>query len=539
MPVLLTMSRRLPTSDAYDVWCAIEGASSGLPDQKKMSNLAKTLEDAYDAIREEWWGLAHRLNVCDSSAELSQVASCNSSVSDFGAMLAWTQLYLNWDQAGKIVLVVCDDPWLFRHFLTLGGTVHGAVPKRWGLEIRLAIRGFAARVRYALKVMAARTYLRCDVQLCPKDSLSIVSYGHPASSPGGKDAYFGDLMSWTPHLVRMLHTDCTVRRAVALSAAGRTFSLHAWGSLWFALTVPFRVWRMTIKKKKEPMWWLIHRAAVLERGTGQSASIAWQNHCQSRWLKAQKPHFIMWPWENHGWERALVRAANIAGVKSAGYQHTVVGRRHWVHALTSNRDGLKSLPDRIICNGPIWVDALANYGIPYERMEIGGTLRFSSPKPLKRDPKGPIFVALPFAHAIAEQMMNEVERMANKGDFRFIVRDHPMNPYPLRQSPGINRAEKPLPDVGGIAAVIYAATTVGLEALIGGLPVVRFVPEGNASVDVIPESLDVPAAAAQHLNESLCTVVEAELNTPTSDEFFRSPDKAYWKQLLSTERSGC
>lgn len=537
MPVLLTTSRLLPPADTYKSWCAIVGDSSELLGLQKIDGLAEKLEQAFDAIKEEWWDHAHRLNVTDSSASLSHAASCNSSVSDFGAMLAWTHLYFDWNQSSDVVLVVCDDPWMFRHFASLGGQCLVAAPRfRWA-EWRLALRGFAARARYALAVIGAHVRFRQDIRNCPQNMPAIVSYGHPASTADGKDAYFGDLMTWSPGLIRMLHTDCSVKRSAKLCAGQSTFSLHAWGSIWFALTLPFRMWRASARPKNEPFWWLIHRATVLEGGTGQAASIAWQVHCQGRWMAAQRPTLALWPWENHGWEQALVRSAHVFGIRTAGYQHTVVGRRHWVHAVDSNRDGSDSLPDRIICNGPIWTEALAEYGIPRTRMEVGGTLRFSDSKPLVRDPQGPIFVALPFAHVIAHQMVRAIESIASKGGFRFIVRDHPMNPYSLPKSPGVKRAEQSLSDSGGVAAVLYAATTVGLEALIGGLPVVRFIPEGNASVDVMPETLDIPAAATHNLTERLDDAVTSEIDSPPLEEFFCPPDKIYWRQLTSNERT--
>ena len=499
--------------------------------------MAEKLEHAFDAIRDEWWNIAHRLSVKDISAELGHAASCNSSVSDFGTMLAWTYLFKGWDKADENVLMVCDDPWLFRHFRSLGGRTLIAAPGRWFAEQQFTLRGIAARTRYALQALSARIYLARDAENCPRDSPAIVSYGHPASTADGKDAYFGDLLSWSPKLSRLLHTDCNVERAAALGLGGRTFSLQAWGSIWFTFTLPFQMWHMTLQIEGEPMWWLMHRAAVLENGTGQAAAIAWQNHCQERWLKIQRPSIVLWPWENHGWEQALVRSAKPLGVGTAGYQHTVVGRRHWVHAVASNRDGIEGLPDRIICNGPVWENALSEYGIPRDRMEVGGALRFSSPKLLTRDKAGPIFVALPFTHSIAHQLVAAIEIVAGKNQFRFIVRDHPMNPYPLPVSPGIERADRSLAEAGGIAAVLYAATTVGLEAIIGGLPVVRFVPEGNVSVDVIPESLGVPVAVARNLSDRLSEVIGVEIDVPSAGEFFRQPNKPYWEDLISTRRS--
>ena len=164
-------------------------------------------------------------------------------------------------------------------------------------------------------------------------------------------------------------------------------------------------------------------------------------------------------------------------------------------------------------------------------MEIGGSLRFNLTKPLSRDNTGPIYVALPFVHTIANQMVSAIEAIARKGAHKFIVSDHPMNPYPLKPTPGIERAPGSLGETDGVAAVLYAATTVGLEALIGGLPVLRFIPEDNASVDVIPTSFNVEAAWAQNLPQKLMDVIDATIKVAPADSFFHPPDRAYWLAL--------
>lgn len=531
MPVLLSTSHRTPPADAYAQWCALGKTDCRLPPDRKRPGLAREVETAADAIRDEWIALARKLGQASLTAELGHAATCNTNVSDLGAQMAWTRLIDAWDRRDETILVVCDDPWLYRHLAQRGIRATATAPRLSGPATRLAVRGFLARIRFAVRALLAMVRTRGDIGRCPAGASALISYGHPASTAAGRDAYFGDLMTWNSGLIRLMHVDCPVARAAELAAGGRSFSLHGWAHPLAALALPFARWRPGAPARTGPDRWLVRRAAALANGTAQPAAIAWQIHCQTRWLRDRRPSVVLWPWENHGWERALVRAARAGAVATVGYQHTVVGRRHWVHAL-SNADGAASVPDRVACSGPVWIDVLTSYGIPRDRLEVGGALRFSPPKPLPHDPAGPVYVALPFAHDIARQIDAAIRPLARSGRWRFIVSSHPMNPYPLTPEPGIAAAPGPLSATDGVAAVLYAATTVGLEALIGGLPVVRFIPEDNASVDVIPDTIAVPTATAEDVAGALDAAIAAPPPAPDAEAFFRRPHRDDWARLI-------
>ncbi|MBT5712435.1 hypothetical protein HOI71_15415, partial [Candidatus Poribacteria bacterium] len=167
-------------------------------------------------------------------------------------------------------------------------------------------------------------------------------------------------------------SDQTLRRPMRLAADGGSVSLHAWGSVAAALALPFAKWRPTRAERDGKFKWLLDRACVMEGSTGQAATIAWQNHCQKRWLAAARPSAVVWPWENQSWERQFVRDAKVANVATIGYQHTVVGPQLLNHSPRSNADGTASLPERIFCNGPSTMAQLKAYGIEESRMKIAG-----------------------------------------------------------------------------------------------------------------------------------------------------------------------
>ena len=465
----------------------------------------------------------------DPNASLAHAPACAANASDLGLMLAWSRLVGDWVEAEEKVLVVCDDPWMFRHLLAQGARAGGRPPPLWSRALVLWLRGFAARTRTAIRLGLTAMRLRRHRVRYPKGAPAILVYGHPSSTAAGDDGYFGGLMATVPELMRVLHVDCGPGRASALAAHERTVSLHAWGNLWAALALPWMRWRPSPAHQAGPYGWLVRRAAALEGGTGQAAMIRWQHLCGRAWLADAAPSAVAWPWENHAWERAFVRHARATGVRTVGYLHATVGRGELNYSPASNPDGLESIPDIILTNGPAAHARLRAYGYPEARLVDGGAWRYSAMPRLRHDPAGPVFVALPFDADIAAQMTAAIRPLA-AGGRRFVVKDHPMEPFSFSEQPGMVSTDQPLAEHHGLAAVLYAATTVGLEAVLAGLPTIRFQPTGKVPTDPVPENIPLPGASAE--------TIEAALRAPapppsiSHDDVFSPPHAEVWRRVL-------
>ena len=531
MSILLTTSVSLPDPSTYHLWCAV-GTVKNLPDpSKKIPEIEALLETTFESIRNIWTDIARTLSQQDPQAELTHTATCNTNVSDFGTMLAWSHLIEIWLNKEERILVICDDPWVYRHLLALGVEVHSPPTGFRLLELVFFCRGYLARLKYAFSAAFAVIRLR-KLKIAVKAGAPVLLvYGHPASDAEGHDAYFGDLMYREPEVRRMIHVDCSPGRALELSGDNRTASLHAWGSIFFAFVLPFVVWRPKLKLTEEKYRWLVRRARTLEGSAAQSSAIQWQMYCQKRWVESQPPRSIAWPWENHGWERALVRVARAAGVSLSGYQHTVVGLRHWVHLPQSNMDGRESLPERILCSSEVWRKMLINYGYESTNLVLVGAHRFPRVPEVTRDRAGPIFLALPFKHNLAVQMVAAARCLAAP-DCRFLVKDHPMNPFPFDEEPWLTRTTEGFVGQTSLSLVVYAASTVGLEAMLAGIPVIRFVPSGSPTVDVIPEALAVKASTSDFLGNCIREITDSSTPVVEKNELFAPLDMKLWRDAL-------
>jgi hypothetical protein len=532
MPVILRQSVDLPGEGDFERWCAAGGAAAGPSGSPKVKDLAGRLEGAFEAIRDRWWELGRLLSVTPS-AELAHMPTCGTYSSDFGIMLAWARLVEALAVETPNTLVVCDDPWLFHHLTGRSGVNAGKPPGLWMKTMTLRLRGFLARCRVAARLVAAALASRRIKAARKTGGAVLIVFGHPDSG-AGTDDYFGGLMEEMPELKRLAHTDCPAARALELSADGRTASLHAWGAPLKVLELPFARWRPSSQDLSHPEGWLIRRAAEVEGSGGSGAMNRWQLDCQEAWLAATRPRCVAWPWENHPWERALVREARKRGIRTVGHQHTVIGPHMFNQSPASNPDGIDGLPDNIVCNGPAYRRNLMDWGVPEDRLAIGGALRQAGPRPLAHDSSGPVFVALSSNRGFSEQMLAAIENL--DGPWRFLVKEHPMYPHPFAETEKVGRTKKPLQDQDGLAGVLYSTGTVGLEALLGGLPTLRFRPEGAVALDILPPGLEARPVDTGTLAEALKALEKPE--TLSWDAVLAPPDFEVWKQALCSRDEG-
>lgn len=535
MPVLLRHSRDLSPATSSIGWVRIPSCAPGvgpaLDAGRELPEIGARLEAAFDAAVRAWWAVARELGR-EPSAILAHTPSCAANVSDFGEMLAWTKLVDGWAAVPQATLVVCDDPWLFRHLRGRPGVTAGRAPALRPRRIKLALRGLAARTSAAARLACHAMGLRHHRRAAPRGGAALLVYGHPASTARGKDGYFGGLLRDIPKLVRVLHVDCPPARARQLAADGRTFSLHGWGNPLFALTLPFARWRPARGHLLGEHGWLVRRAAAKEGGTGQAATIRWQIHCQDRWLARCRPKAVAWPWENHSWERAFVRVARGLGTVTVGYQHATVGRQEINYSVASNPDGEASIPDKVFCSGGATRDQLAEWDIPAARLTVAGALRYERPARPAHDPKAPVFMALPFDSSVAGEMVAAARR-ASGNEHRFLVKDHPMTPFAFADEDGVTRTDRTLGEQKEISAVVYAATTVGLEAILAGIPTLRFQPRGRVALDILPRGVEVPTAEADGLAAALDHLCDPPEISP--ERVFAAVDKTLWRSTLQPD----
>ncbi|MDB9702481.1 hypothetical protein OAA86_00095 [Rhodospirillales bacterium] len=488
------------------------------------------MENAFNTIYPMWRDNALVLQ-SQSTADLAHMPTMSTYASDFGVMLAWLVVVENLAASDDAIWIGCDDPWLYRALALLPGVTPIKVPRISIKWFQLILRGYLARTLAAMRVALAKWKTRQHRKTMLLSIDCILVYGHPESSPDGNDAYFSNLLNDIPALQRIMHTDCDASFALTLAKGKRTFSLHAWGHILTILKLPFAKWRPDTQHLEPKIAWLVKRAAVLEGSGGSAAMTKWQMSCQESWLRETQPKSVSWPWENHPWERDFVRQTRKLGVKTFGYQHTVVGRHMFNQGADANVDGTNSLPDKILLNGPCYRDDLALRGIPHDMMEEIGSHRIGDKKLPRYGKDGVVFLALSNNPLFAMQMIDATRSLACEG-MPFLVKDHPLSPYSFDDSPYFTHTQLPLDQLPPLRALIYCTGTTGLEGLLAQIPTIRFTPNGGIALDILPQSMQVTSVAASELAAAMevLTVSEA-MNT---EELFPPPNVEKWRALFSS-----
>lgn len=533
MTVLLRCSRELPPEASFDAWFAVTGTNPALDPGCRLADVGLRLENAFLAIRDDWWSVAKTFGR-SRNGDLVHAFSCAPIGSDFGLALAWARLVADLAEDRRAILVVCDDPWLFRHLMRLGNVAAGKPPPLWPAILKGWVRGYLARGALALRLAWTAWRLGPTRRYRGTGETAILVYGHPQSRPDGTDAYFGSLMKDLPTVARLLHTDCPLEGTESFESDRRTASLHAWGSPWFALRLAFVRWRPGSDARHGPYGRLLSRVAALEGQGGSHAMNRWFDHCVGRWLADRRPGSLAWPWENLPWERLLVRRAHGLGIPTVGYQHADVGPQQYNMGPQSNWDGLASLPDRLLLNGPAYRAQLIRWGFPEERLAIGGAFRVPAVEGTSYDPTGPVFVALSGAQAIARQMIEAVE--ASRGDGRlFLIKNHPMYPIDFEETDDMRRWDRPLGETAGLSAVLFATGLSGLEGLLAGVPTFRLLLDDRVGIDTMPENCTAIPVTASTLRAALDQRPEPP-QVQWSDLFSRV-DLEVWRGHLSHTRA--
>jgi len=510
--------------------CRIGSDTEGGAEDVAVPDLPARLENAFDEIYEAWRETALLLQ-SQPSVELAHMPTMSTYASDYGVMLAWVGVVRELASESETTCVVCRDPWLYRALALLEGVTADPAPAIAAKRLRFFCRGLAARSKAALKSLCALLRTR-EHRSGPVQANWLLVYGHPDSNAEGFDAYFGTLLRDIPKLMRLMHTDCSASYALDLGRDGRTRSLHAWGDIATILKMPFARWRPDTSKLDAATAWLVERAAAVEGSGGGGAMTRWQIACQRNWLRRANPKAVAWPWENHPWERDFVHSARRNATKTLGYQHTVVGRHMYNQGADANLDGTDGVPDEILLNGPAYRADLASRGIPDARMIVAGSHRIGVRNLPTYDPKGPVFLALSNSPLFARQMIDAARPLAG-ADMPFIVKDHPLSPYPVTESAHFSHTRKPIAELSPIRALVYCTGTTGLEGLLSGVPTIRFVPDGGVALDVLPRGMRPLSVDAGKLAEALQNPPEAANHAPAT--LFPPPDKALWQSLLDND----
>jgi surface carbohydrate biosynthesis protein (TIGR04326 family) len=297
-------------------------------------------------------------------------------------------------------------------------------------------------------------------------------------------------------------------------------------------------WPKNLSVGGHPVRWLCLREAWLEAGRASLCGYRLYYECLRGMLSKGSWKYLISFYENQPWEKLQVLAARAAGIKTVGIQGSLFSRFYLAHALGKGEEERLPLPDLLGSSGEaarkIWVES----GFPPASLKLCGALRYPdlAQRLLNRESSPPqngersrILVVLPIDPDLIRHLLGALGSAFPDGGakekIRFLIRRHPVYPVPrswipfpaeLARTTSTNLRQ----DLASCGVVLFAGSTVGLEALAEGKVVLRYRSPRLFDLDDSYGNL-LPVVSDSDLREQLLAHVRGELPPCNQEEAAR------------------
>lgn len=247
-----------------------------------------------------------------------------------------------------------------------------------------------------------------------------------------------------------------------------------------------------------------------------------------------RPPVLFYPFENKSLEKLLLIGVREGAPQTSlvGFQHTAVTPRHTTLLFGQGEAERTPLPDRIFTLGSVSRDYLETHGnYPPGLLETGFALRQAQRAPLeRRTPSKAVHVLFALSSSLAELTGASrcvLASAALRPGWTFAVRPHPEFPLSRLAAPAREALGKCARDLAGTSlddnlawcdVVVYASSTVAIEAMMAARPVVNLDVGDLLPVDPVTEPLALHRTARTPeelvaMIEGVCSLEEPQLSS--------------------------
>lgn len=218
---------------------------------------------------------------------------------------------------------------------------------------------------------------------------------------------------------------------------------------------------------------------------------------------------LTYPYECHVWEKPVLMALRRyhPGAKAYGVQHSTFWPMLLNYYFSTRGAELVPLPDTVLTNGPVYQRALIEAGYPESSVKVNGAIRYKElfgPRRGKIETKErkPGSIVILLASSISRdksvEFLNKChELLASVKDCVVMLKCHPLMPFRSIEDALVHGLKDRLTVTDlppgellrNTDLLLYADTTVSLEALAAGVPVVQIRSELDINMDPL-ELLD-------------------------------------------------
>jgi surface carbohydrate biosynthesis protein (TIGR04326 family) len=207
---------------------------------------------------------------------------------------------------------------------------------------------------------------------------------------------------------------------------------------------------------------------------------------------------------------------------AAGFQHGALYPLLLCNFVAPGEVPFAPLPDRVVCNGPGFVDIVVREGLPADRVVAGPALRYRHLRDVPEAHGDVVLVPLPMADEIAGELLDKV--LGGLAGLPVALKPHPMARADGQLAaagaatlpPGFELLDGPMaPALARARVVVASASTTLLEAVAAGVPVV--VVGRDAALDLNPLAWYPGLARVVRTAEDLRAEVQRLLDLPAGE----------------------
>lgn len=219
---------------------------------------------------------------------------------------------------------------------------------------------------------------------------------------------------------------------------------------------------------------------------------------------------MIYVYENQPWERALCWGARrfLPETYMVGYQHARAPKLLLSFYLAPGGESEAPLPHRVVTVGAHTARLLSSSGFRPGQVRVGGALQMQNPAtPSKVSEDGSHKGGRPTVLIACSNGLEESAELAHMAahlfsedeKIRLIIKFHPIMPFERitgvmhSQLPGhVEISEEPLGELMSESSLmVYSGSTVCVDALTKGLPVIHVRPQFDLDMDPLEETPDV------------------------------------------------
>lgn len=247
----------------------------------------------------------------------------------------------------------------------------------------------------------------------------------------------------------------------------------------------------------------------------------WYHACAAALARRVDIEAFYYPFENRAWERMLVMALRQKSplIPLIGYQHAAMTPNHLNYMLGRAEESSLPLPDRIVTLGEVTRRLLIGRGRFPRDMVVGGcALRQRPARAQRSGPARTSRLLVTLATSVAEYaaVLRLLDATFAESGPEILIRPHPEFPLEdgLALSGPVRAAYRESKDMtleeslDWADAVLYASSTLGLEAVRQGLPAVYLRLSGFLDTDPLAgfDALKWSASEPEGLRRSLAEI---------------------------------